>query len=62
MHSKKSQSSFQDNDSWDHNNSKDYWTLAELMKEQGVSTDLSDYWEKECELNPSDPSGLVYDD
>ena len=32
------------------------------MKEQGVSTDLADYWDKECELNPSDPHCLVYED
>ena len=32
------------------------------MKEQGVSTDLADYWDKECELNPSDPHCLEYDD
>ena len=32
------------------------------MKEQGVSTDLADYWDKECELNPSDPNCLEYDD
>ena len=43
-------------------NAKDYSTLKDLMKEQGVSTDLSDYWDKECELNPSNPRCLVYDD
>jgi len=34
-------------------NAKGYSTLADLIKEQGVSTDLADYWDKECELNPS---------
>ena len=42
--------------------SKEYPTLKDLMKEQGVSTDLSDYWDKECELNPSNPHCLEYDD
>tara|TARA_B100001093_G_scaffold232_1_gene333 strand:+ start:214 stop:399 length:186 start_codon:yes stop_codon:yes gene_type:complete len=43
-------------------NSDEYLTLADLMKEQGVSNDLADYWDKECELNPSDPHCLEYDD
>ena len=46
----------------DLDNSDEYLTLADLMKEQGVSTDLADYWDKECELNPSDPHCLEYDD
>ena len=33
------------------NNSKEYLTLADLMKEQGASTDLADYRDKKCELN-----------
>jgi hypothetical protein len=41
---------------------KEYPTLKDLMKEQDVSTDLSDYWDKECELNPSNPHCLEYDD
>ena len=41
---------------------KEYPTLKDLMKEQGVSTDLTDYWDKECELNPSNPRCLVYED
>ena len=41
---------------------KEYPTLNDLMKEQGVSTDLVDYWDKECELNPSHPHCLEYDD
>ena len=32
------------------------------MKEQGVSNDLPDYWDNECELNPSNPHCLEYDD
>ena len=54
--------SIQDKNTKDLHNAKDYPTLKDLMKEQGVSTDLSDYWDKECELNPSDPRCLVYDD
>ena len=41
---------------------KEYLTLKDLMKEQGVSTDLADYWDRECELNPSTPRCLVYED
>ena len=41
---------------------KEYLTLKDLMKEQGVSTDLADYWDKECEVNPSNPRCLVYED
>ena len=54
--------SIQDKSTKDLDNTKDYSTLKDLMKEQGVSTDLSDYWDKECELNPSDQRCLVYDD
>ena len=41
---------------------KEYLTLNDLMKEQGVSTDLADYWDRECELNPLTPRCLVYED
>ena len=41
---------------------KEYPTLKDLMKEQGVSTDLADYWDKECKLNPSNPNCLVSED
>ena len=54
--------SIQDKNTKDLDNTKDYSTLKDLMKEQEVSTELSDYWDKECELNPSDPRCLVYDD
>ena len=54
--------SIQDKNTKDLDNAKDYSTLKDLMKEQGVSTDLSDYWDKECELNPSDPRCLVYNE
>ena len=54
--------SIQDKNTKDLDNTKDYSTLKDLMKEQGVSTDLSDYWDKECELNPSDPRCLLYID
>ena len=58
----KSTFSIQDMYFRDLDNSDEYLTLADLMKEQGVSTDLADYWDKECELNPSDPHCLEYDD
>mgnify|MGYP001439020513 CR=1 FL=1 len=58
----KKQFSIQDKNSRDPDNVNDYSTLADLMREQGVSTDLADYWDKECELNPSDPRCLVYED
>jgi len=32
------------------------------MKEQGVSTDLADYWDKECNDNSSNPHCLDYGD
>ena len=51
--------SIQDKNARDLDNVKEYPTLADLMKEQGVSTDLADYWDKECELNPSDSRCLV---
>ena len=40
---------------------KEYPTLKDLMKEQGVSTDLADYWDKECNDNSSKPNCLIYD-
>ena len=58
----KSTFSIQDKNFRDLDNLDEYLTLADLMKEQGVSTDLADYWDKECELNPSDPHCLEYDD
>ena len=62
MNLKRSPFAIQDKNSRDLDNVKDYSTLKELVEEQGISTDLSDYWDKECELNPSDPRCLVYDD
>ena len=43
----------QDKNIKDLDNAKDYSTLKELMKEQGLSTDLADYWDKELTDNPS---------
>ena len=62
MNLKRSPFSIQDKNKNDLDNTKEYSTLKELIHEQGISTDLSDYWDKECELNPSDPRCLVYDD
>ena len=58
----KSTFSIQDKNFRDLDNADEYLTLADLMKEQGVSTDLDDYLDKECELNPTDPHCLEYDD
>ena len=58
----KSTFSIQDKNFRDLDNSDEYLTLSDLMTEQGVSTDLADYWDKECELNPSDPHCFEYDD
>ena len=62
MNLKTSPFAIQDRKLRDLDLAKEYPTLKDLMKEQGVSTDLSDYWDKECELNPSNPNCLEYDD
>ena len=62
MNLKRSPFAIQDKNLRDLDNARDYSTLKELVEEQEISTDLSDYWDKECELNPSDPHCLVYDD
>ena len=62
MNLKRSPFAIQDKNARDLDNAKEYSTLAELMKEQEVSTDLADYWDKECELNPSNPHCLVYEE
>ena len=58
----KSTISIQDKNFRDLDNSDEYLTFADLIKEQGVSTDITDYWDKECELNPCHPHCLEYDD
>ena len=62
MNLKPSQLSIQDRKLMDLDLAKEYPTLKDLMKEQGVSTDLADFCDKECELNPSNPHCLEYDD
>ena len=62
MNLKRSPFAIQDKNKNDLDNAKEYSTLKELIQEKGISTDLSDYWEKECELNPSHPHCLVYED
>ena len=62
MNLKTSPFAIQDKKLRDLDLAKEYPTLKDLMKEQGVSTDLADYWDKECELNPSNPHCLEYDD
>ena len=62
MNFKRSLFSIQNKNLKDLDNVKEYSTLADLMKEQGVSTDLADYWDKECRLNQSSLGCLVYED
>ena len=62
MNLKTSPFAIQDKKLRDLDLAKEYPTLKDLMIEQGVSTDLADYWDKECELNPSNPRCLVYED
>ena len=40
-------------------NPKDYQTIADLMKEQNVSNDKTDYWKTECAYNSSNPNCLI---
>ena len=44
----KSTFSIQDKNFRDLDNSDEYLTLAEPMKEQWVSTDVADYWDNKC--------------
>ena len=57
MNLKKSTFGIQDKNVKDLDNANEYSTLKQL-----ISSDLADYWNKECELNPSNPRCLVYDD
>ena len=58
----KSSFSIQDKKLRDLDLAKEYPTLKDLMKEQGISTDLADLRDKEFDDNQSDPQCLVYDD
>ena len=62
MNLKTSPFAIQDKKLRDLDLSKEYPTLKDLMKEQGVSTDLADYSYKECGLNPTNPRFLVDED
>ena len=53
MTSERSPFAIQDKNKKDFDNAKDYSTLKDLIKEQGLSTDLADYWDKESTDNPS---------
>ena len=53
MNLKRSPFAIQDKNTRDLDNANDYSTLKDLMKEQGLSTDLADYWDKERTDNPS---------
>ena len=62
MNLKTSPFAIQDKNAKDLDNAKEYSTLADLMREQGVSTDLADYWDKERNDNPSNVHSQVYHD
>ena len=61
MNLKTSPFAIQDKKLRDLDLAKEYPTLKDLMKEQEVSTDLADYWDKESELNPPNPHYLEHD-
>ena len=61
MNFKKTPFAIQDKKLRDLDFAKEYPTLKDLMKEQGVSTDLADYWDKECELKPSNQNCPGYE-
>ena len=62
MNVKTSPFAIQDKKLRDLDLAKEYPTLKDLMREQGVSIDLANYWDRECELNPSNTRCLVYED
>ena len=62
MNLKTSPFAIQDKKLRDLDLAKEYPTLKDLMNEQGVSTDLADYWDKEFDKNPSNTHCLVYED
>ena len=62
MNFKKPESSFKEKDLINLTKAENYPTLADLMKEQNVSSFQSDYWENECDTNPSNPHCLIYED
>ena len=62
MNFKKSSFAIQDKELRDIDLAKEYPTLKDLMKEQGLTYNLADYWERECNVNPSNPNCLIYED
>ena len=62
MNLKRSPFSIQDKNKSDLDIAKEYSFLKELVDEQEIPSDSADYWDKECELNPSHPHCLVYED
>ena len=62
MNFKKSSFAIQDKNIKDFYNANEYTTLADLIKDQCLSTNLADYWDKDCELNTSNKGCfLVYE-
>ena len=62
MNLKTSPFSIQDKKLRDLDLANEYPTLKDLMKGQGFSADLADYWDEKCKLNPSNPRCLIYED
>ena len=62
MNFKKKESSFKEKDLSNLQKAENYPTIADLMKEQNVSSFHPDYWEKECDTNSSNPRCLIYED
>ena len=60
MNFEKSPFAIKDKDLKDFDKEKECSILAVLIKEQGDSSDIVDYWDKECEINPSNQGRLVY--
>ena len=49
MNLKRTPFTIQDKNKSDLDNAKEYSTLKELIEEQGISSELADYWDKECD-------------
>ena len=62
MNFEKPENLIKEKDIIDFQKAENYPTLADLMKEQNVTSFQSDYWKRECDNNPSNPHCLIYED
>ena len=62
MNFEKPENLIKEKDLNDFQKAENYPTLADLMKEQNVTSFQSDYWKRECDNNPSNPHCLIYED